>query len=196
MIDDLDSEIQDKVEDLFADSQWIQNNQPQGLVVPYDMSWDNNVQAYLQRVGLWDYNDASIVTKWSTIRQSLNSIQSDVNSITETGGALDLLQSQITQEVTDRGDAITNLGNTYARITDVDGVKNIVEWMYSGLKSSTDPDKSYAEIMAAGKNGMDSAIADMRTSVENIGNTYVSKSSLTSAVNDAISGVVNTTTEG
>lgn len=196
VVDGLDSEIQDKVEDLFADSQWIQNNQPQGLVVPYDMSWDNNIQAYLQRVGLWDYNDASIVTKWSTIRQSLNSIQSDVNSITETGGALDLLQSQITQEVTDRGDAITNLGNTYARITDVNGVKDVIEWMYSGLKSGSGADKTYAEIMAAGKNGMNSAISDLRTSIENIDDTYVAKSSLTSAVNDAISGVVNTTAEG
>jgi hypothetical protein len=68
--------------------------------------------------------------------------------------------------------------------------------MYSGLKSSTAPDKSYAEIMAAGKNGMDSAISDLRTSVENIDDTYVAKSSLTSAVNDAISGIVNTTAEG
>lgn len=191
VVDGLDSEIQDKVEDLFADSQWIQNNQPQGLVVPYDMSWDNNIQAYLQRVGLWDYNDASIVTKWSTIRQSLNSIQSDVNSITETGGALDLLQSQITQEVTDRGDAITNLGNTYARITDVDGVKDVIEWMYSGLKSGSGADKTYAEIVAAGKNGLSSAISDLRTSVDSLGSTYVAQSSLTSSVDSAISGIIN-----
>lgn len=191
VVDGLDSEIQDKVEDLFADSQWIQNNQPQGLVVPYDMSWDNNIQAYLQRVGLWDYNDDSIVTKWSTIRQSLNSIQSDVNSITETGGALDLLQSQITQEVTDRGDAITNLGNTYARITDVDGVKDVIEWMYSGLKSGSGADKTYAEIVAAGKNGLSSAISDLRTSVDSLGSTYVAQSSLTSSVDSAISGIIN-----
>ena len=191
VVDGLDSEIQDKVEDLFADSQWIQNNQPQGLVVPYDMSWDNNIQAYLQRVGLWDYNDASIVTKWSTIRQSLNSIQSDVNSITQTGGALDLLQSQITQEVTDRGDAITNLGNTYARITDVDGVKDVIEWMYSGLKSGSGADKTYAEIVAAGKNGLSSAISDLRTSVDSLGSTYVAQSSLTSSVDSAISGIIN-----
>lgn len=134
--------------------------------------------------------------QWSTIRQDLSTIQTAVNNINKVGGSLDVLQSQITQEVVDRNQAITDLGNTYARVTDVNGVKNIVEWMYSGLKSSTAPDKSYAEIMAAGKNGMDSAISDLRTSVENIDDTYVAKSSLTSAVNDAISGVVNTTAEG
>ena len=162
VIDDLDSSIQNKIEDLFADSHWVEDNQPQ----------------------------------WSTIRQDLSTIQTAVNNINKVGGSLDVLQSQITQEVVDRNQAITDLSNTYARVTDVNGVKNIVEWMYSGLKSSTAPDKSYAEIMAAGKNGMDSAISDLRTSVENIDDTYVAKSSLTSAVNDAISGVVNTTTEG
>lgn len=162
VIDDLDSSIQNKIEDLFADSHWVEDNQPQ----------------------------------WSTIRQDLSTIQTAVNNINKVGGSLDVLQSQITQEVVDRNQAITDLGNTYARVTDVNGVKNIVEWMYSGLKSSTAPDKSYAEIMAAGKNGMDSAISDLRTSVENIDDTYIAKSSLTSAVNDAISGVVNTTAEG
>lgn len=104
------------------------------------------------------------------------------------------MQSQITQEINDRNQAITQINNTFASsITDVNGLKQIVEWMYSGLRSSAGADQSFAEIIASGKNGMSSAISDLRTSVESLGDTYVAKSSLTSSVDSAITGIINDT---
>jgi hypothetical protein len=38
--------------------------------------------------------------------------------------------------------------------------------MYSGFHSGASADMSYAEIIAAGKNGASSAISDLRTSIE------------------------------
>lgn len=198
VIRSLDGTISDKVSDMISDSQFIQQNFPQGVVTWQD-GWNDKIQAYLKTVGLWDYDqDGSIVTKWSTIRQSINNITSQVNSISDgIDGHVNSLQSQITQEVNDRNEAITTISNTYANsVEDINGIQEVIEWMYSGLTSSASEDLSYAEIVAAGKNGMNSAISDLRTEIESIGDTYVAKSSLTSAVNDAISGVLNETEEG
>lgn len=159
--------------------------------------WDPKINAYLKTVGLWDYGtgDTEHVTKWSTLRQSVSDVSSEVNRVeAKADGYNNTLQSKINQEVTDRGEAITTLSNTFARSTE--DLQDVIEWMYSGLHSGASADKSYAEIIAAGKNGMNSAISDLRTEVESIGDTYVAKSSLTSAVNDAISGVLNETEEG
>lgn len=194
LISDLNGEIQDKVEDLFSDSQWIQQNFPQGIVNNWQSGWNENLKQYLQTVGLWDYeNDGSIVTKWSQLRQQIDSISSEVDNISEgISGDVNMLQSQITQEINDRNQAITQINNTFASsITDVNGLKQVVEWMYSGLRSSAGADQSFAEIIASGKNGMSSAISDLRTSVESLGDTYVAKSSLTSSVDSAISGIIN-----
>jgi len=46
VINDLDDSIQDKVEDMVKDSEWIQQNWPQG-VTQYDSGWNENVKAYL-----------------------------------------------------------------------------------------------------------------------------------------------------
>ena len=196
VIRDLDGTISDKVSDMISDSQFIQQNFPQGAVTWQD-GWNDKIQAYLKTVGLWDYDqDGSIVTKWSAIRQSINNITSEVNSISDgIDGHVNSLQSQITQEVNDRNEAITTISNTYANsVEDVNGIKEVIEWMYSGLTSSASEDLSFTEIKNAGKNGMNSAISDLRTEVESIGDTYVAKSSLTSSVNDSLTGIINEAT--
>lgn len=47
LISDLNGEIQDKVEDLFSDSQWIQQNFPQGIVNNWQSGWNENLKQYL-----------------------------------------------------------------------------------------------------------------------------------------------------
>ena len=158
--------------------------------------WDPKINAYLKTVGLWDYGtgDTEHVTKWSQLRQSVDGVSSEVNRVeAKADGYNNTLQSKINQEVTDRGKAVTTLSNTFAKSTkDLQGV---IEWMYSGLHSSASADMSYAEIIAAGKNGASSAISDLRTSIETTSDDkYVAQSSLTSSVDSAISGIVNDVT--
>ena len=193
LINALDDEISGVAANLTNTAAAIRNEVRNGELYTSE-GWDPKVNAYLKTVGLWDYGtgDTQHVTKWSTLRQSVSDISSEVNRVeTKADGYNNTLQSKINQEVTDRGEAITNLGNTYARITDVDGVKDVIEWMYSGLKSSSSANKTYAEIVASGKNGLSSAISDLRTSVDSLGSTYVAQSSLTSSVDNAISGIIN-----
>lgn len=223
----IDGDIADTNQRLLAEHQAlidtaddIQGKLDRGEVA-YNSGWNENVKAYMQTVGMWDYGeDSSIVTKWSTLRQSVDNVSSEVNQVrqTENGhyttlnskidqtasnitsevnrveakadGYNNTLQSKINQEVTDRGEAVTTLSNTFAKSTkDLQGV---IEWMYSGLHSGASADMSYAEIIAAGKNGASSAISDLRTSIETTSDgKYVAQNSLTSSVDNAISGIVN-----
>lgn len=158
--------------------------------------WDPKINAYLKTVGLWDYGtgDTEHVTKWSQLRQSVDGVSSEVNRVeAKADGYNNTLQSKINQEVTDRGEAVTTLSNTFARSTE--DLQGVIEWMYSGLHSGASADMSYAEIIAAGKNGASSAISDLRTSIETTSDgKYVAQSSLTSSVDRAISGIVNDVT--
>ena len=65
--------------------------------------------------------------------------------------------------------------------------------MYSGLRSSTGQDKTIAELTAAGKSGLTSAIADIRTQVNKLENgDYVATASVDAKVKDSISGMLAT----
>jgi hypothetical protein len=66
-IDSLDTNIQDKVEALFADIQWLRDNFTPG-VVGWQQGWNDNIAAYLRTVGYWDIDDqGNEVYKWSKI---------------------------------------------------------------------------------------------------------------------------------
>ena len=193
--------------------------------VTYNSDWNEDVKAYMQNVGMWDYGeDSSIVTKWSQLRQSISGVSSEVAEVRQTGdshyntlntkidqtassitsqvdaiedkadGYNTALQSKINQEVTARGEAITTLDNKYAKSTK--DTQDVIEWLYSGLQSGISADKSYAEIIAAGKNGASQAISNLRTSIENTADgKYVAESSLASKVESNLSGIINRVTE-
>lgn len=192
--------------------------------VTYNSDWNEDVKAYMQNVGMWDYGeDSSIVTKWSQLRQSISGVSSEVAEVRQTEGShyntlntkIDqtarsitsqvdavedkadgyntALQSKINQEVTARGEAITTLDNKYAKSTK--DTQDVIEWLYSGLQSGISADKSYAEIIAAGKNGASQAISNLRTSIENTADgKYVAESSLASKVESNLSGIINRVT--
>jgi len=68
--------------------------------------------------------------------------------------------------------------------------ETVIEWMYSALKQSTSADKSYNEIVSAGKSGLSSAIAELRTYVEKLKNgEYVATASMEAKVDEAIAGL-------
>ena len=195
LISALDDEISGVAANLTNTAAAIRNEVRNGELYTSE-GWDPKVNAYLKTVGLWDYGtgDTQHVTKWSTLRQSVGDVSSEVNRVeAKADGYNNTLQSKINQEVTDRGEAVTTLSNTFARSTE--DLQDVIEWMYSGLHSGASADMSYAEIIAAGKNGASSAISDLRTSIETTSDgKYVAQSSLTSSVDKAISGIVNDVT--
>jgi hypothetical protein len=103
--------------------------------------------------------------------------------------AITALQSSLEQYVdTQLGTATNNLSTTYARKS----AEDVLEWMYSALKQQSSADKTFNELVSAGKSGLSSAISEVRTYVEKLKNgDYIATSSIESKVDDAIAGLKN-----
>jgi hypothetical protein len=102
---------------------------------------------------------------------------------------LTALESSLEQYVdTQIGTATNNLSTTYARKS----AEDVLEWMYSALKQQSSADKTFNELVSAGKSGLSSAISEVRTYVEKLKNgDYIATSSIESKVDDAIAGLKN-----
>jgi hypothetical protein len=82
----------------------------------------------------------------------------------------------------------------YAR---TDDLKNVLEWMYSGLKAQSSPNLTYAQLISAAKNNElgTSAIAELRTQIQNLDGRYVAQSSLSTAVNDSLATLIQSVSD-
>ena len=191
LLADLDDSIKDRIEQLFDDAQWIQQNFPQG-VINWQSGWDDQIEAYLSRVGVWSRDNDVTKTQWSNLIQSVNTLEGSVSSLTSTTNGLvtvsEGLDSRINLAINGKI-AELNLGTTYAKINDV---KGILEWMYSGLKSASSSSLSYNDLVTAAKNDQlgISAISEIRTSIENLGDTYAAKTEMNTLVNDSLASLI------
>lgn len=193
VIKDLDQNIQNKIEGLFDDATWIQNNWPAGQTGSTSNFGQSDVEAYLQQIGVWTTDDnGNTITQWSKIAQDVNSLTTTVAGLQVQAGdtsAITALQSSLEQYVdTQIGTATNNLSTTYARKS----AEDVLEWMYSALKQQSSADKTFNELVSAGKSGLSSAISEVRTYVEKLKNgDYIATSSIESKVDDAIAGLKN-----
>lgn len=189
-IQERDSNIQTKVEQLMDDAAWLQENFPQG-VTQWDAGWNEDLQAYLQTVGYWttDSNNQTI-TQWSKLQQEINSVESSVNSLKVDGNLTQALTTSIQQLITDKI-ASLQLGTTYATTARVGDVEKVLEWMYSGLESSASGDITFSEMSSMTKNDFVSAISDIRTQVSKVANgDFVAQTELASKVGDTIAAML------
>ena len=191
VIADIDSNIKARMQDAIDFASWIQGNFPEGDIT-YKSGWDEKTKEFMQTVGLWEQNAQNPVvttTTWSNLIQRVNGIAADVTSLS-TGGEFtsEMIQAYIDASVAD-GLAGLNLGTLYAS----KDAESVIEWMYSALKSNTSAEKTFTQIVSAGKSGLNSAISEVRTYVEAVKNgdvlDYVAVADLETKVNDAISGL-------
>ena len=184
-----DANIQGKVELLMRDAQWIQQNFPQG-VTQWDERWDSDLEAYLRTVGYWTTDGNQTVTQWSKLQQSINSVESSVNSLKQEGNLSTALTSSIEQLI-QNDIASLSLGTTYARVSDVDETKRVIEWLYSGLQTSASAEKTFAQLQSMAKNEFTSAISEIRTQVEKVKNgDFVATADMTTKVGDSIAALL------
>ena len=188
---DLDTQIDSRLQDMFSDAQWIQRNWPQG-VTQWQQGWNAEIQAYLRTVGYWDIDDyGNEITKWSKIQQSVNSISQQVNSLETNGPQSEAFSSSIDQKI-DGKIAELNLGTTYAKAVDLDGTQQVIEWLYSGLKTTSSPDKTFAQLSSAGKSAVSEAIASIRTWVDKLADgTFAAGLDITAKVKNAVAGMIS-----
>ena len=186
-----DSAIQTKVESMFNDSQWLGQNFPQGQT-HWDSSWNSNLESYLTTVGYWDIDSQTGVktTKWSNLQAALDSVSLSVNDLKTNGNLTRAMTASIESLISDDITAL-NLGTTYATISDVDNVEKVVEWFYSGIKSSAQADKTIAQMSAMSKSDFVAAISDIRTQVDKVANgDFVAQTEVSSKVGDTISNML------
>lgn len=183
VIDDIDATVSDKVNEMLQDKDFL-DELKEGIQSSSNFG-DEDVDQYLQQIGIITRDGNSVSYGWSTIQQDVNSIRQSVNNLIETGVDTTAIQSQINQYV---DDAIANLdiSTMYAK----KDAESIIEWMYSALKQSTSADKTFTQIASAGKNELSSAISELRTYVEKLKNgDYVATASLEASVDNAIAGL-------
>lgn len=234
LVNSIDGEIQENVENMLNDAQWLQQH-AQGIQemvnegeIEWKSEWNQNVEAYLQEVGVWaregdviktqwteivqsvdeisstvaevqqDLAGRPTATQWTQITQKVNGIEQSVNALLYEGETTEALQSSINQSIDDKV-ASLNLETTYAKI-DTEGSKEILEWMYSALRNETTSEKTFNDIVSAGKSGLMNGVSNIHTYVEVVRNgevlDYVAGSSIESKVNDAVTGLYNKASAG
>lgn len=230
VLDDVNSSITNNVSSLLKDENWVKNNaawlikNTEENQVNWQSKWDQNIEAYLQTVGVWSRDNNVTLSQWGQITHKIDSISSQVAQVqTDVDGKVSVSQfSTLSQKVNNLEltvqvinakageiseslqaainasvqDNISNLelSTTYAS----KDTETIVEWMYSGLKNSTEEDKTFSDLVSAGKDSLQSAISNIHTSVEKVLNggvlDYVSETTLESKVNSAVAGLYSKAT--
>ena len=191
LMDNLDTEMEEKVKDLFKDAEFLEELFPDGGggYSNFGQALNDYTDKYLQIIGMWEEDPTTHqkVYKWSKIQQEYNQIQSRVATLETVAGfpdSYEALVADLIQSIKD-DEAFVELMTGYATVQDVNNVKTVVEWLYSGLRNSTTPDRTISEIVSAGKSALGGAIADVRTYVEKLkSGDYVAKASLAAALTD------------
>ena len=206
LINNLDQSIQDKIENLFDDATWIQNNFPEGSGSSSNFG-QQDVENYLQTIGVWTTDgQGNTVTQWSKLSQDINGINSRVTQLegsTSTGGDVDYnmlssgLYNYIQNNYTTAG-----MESTWAKFAQLtNGDMQMLKWMSSGASSYANDATSTANLFAAAKNYSDNgntisqAVSNINALVERDQNdNLVAKSAMESMVDNAITGIINTAT--
>lgn len=185
VINDINDTVEERVNEMLTDKDFL-DELKEGIQSESNFG-DDDVDAYLQQIGIITRNNGQVTYAWSTIAQDVNSLRASVNNLIQSGVDQEALQAAINAKIEDSV-ASLDLSTMYAR----KNAETVIEWMYSALKQSTSADKSYNEIVSAGKDGLSSAIAELRTYVERLKNgKYVATSSLAASVDSAISELKN-----
>lgn len=186
-IENKDSDIQQKVEELMIDAQWIQENFPQG-VTEWDDDWNSELEAYLRTVGYWTTDtNGNTITQWSKLQQSVDTIKSQVNNLTQNGSLTTALTTTIEQKIQDDIAALS-LNTTYAN----KDAEKLLAWMYSGLDLNSSADTTFAQLQSMSKNNFKSAISSIKTYVNKLkSGDYVATADISTYVGDVISGMIS-----
>lgn len=183
VINNINDTVEEKVNEMLTDKDFL-DELKEGIQSESNFG-DDDVDAYLQQIGVITRNNGQVAYGWSTIAQDVNSLRASVNNLIENGIDQEALQAAINAKIEDSV-ASLDLSTMYAR----KNAETVIEWMYSALKQSTSADKSYNEIVSAGKDGLSSAIAELRTYVEKLKNgEYVATASMEAKVDEAIAGL-------
>lgn len=185
VINDINNTVEDKVNEMLTNKDFL-DELKEGVQAQSNFGEDD-VENYLQRIGVIRKENGQITYAWSTIAQDVSSLRASVNNLIENGVDQEALQAAINAKI-DQSVASLDLSTMYAKKS----AESIIEWLYSALKSETSPSYTFNELSSAGQNALQNAIADIRTEVTKGQNgEYVATASLEAKVDDAIAGLIS-----
>lgn len=192
-IDTLNSDIQEKSQQIVSEVDWIKETFPSGSGSQSNFGLQD-VKEYLQTIALWEESDNATKVKWSTIKQNVDRISAEVNQIKQSGIDYEALSGELYSYITGEETITTGMQSTWSRFLGL-GEDNIqlLEWMASGIKTQANSKESIAELFASAKNNNSEAYSGLETRVSNIEGSYVASSNLSTMVknevNTSISGI-------
>lgn len=207
ILNGLDNTVKDAVDDLFEDSEWVQQHIPQGQTGGSSNFGEDDVEQYLQRLGFWDtYTDPQTgnivtVTKFSKIQQDIDNIVLSVGQIEsnqQVGGEIDYTTLAANLYTTIQNNASSaGLNSYWGRLVQVDSdaKKQFLEWMLSAVNTYSTAGETFSTLLSAAHdyNTNQRAYAGLKNLVQYDSNTnsYVASQSLTSLVENTVTGKVN-----
>lgn len=170
-----------------------------------DAGWNSKLNAYMSTVGLLtkDQND-NYIAAWTQLQQKYNSLEATVNAMKEwadpEGTSFEAFQAALEAYVDEKvGQATTSISTKWA----ISNGEEVLRWMASGFSSQagrTDPEtgeeyESFAEMYADGFDGVNEAVAAVRTSVQTVdGKIDSAVAELGAQINNKTAGVVTEAT--
>lgn len=143
---------------------------------------DDDVDSYLQRIGLYTKNGDIRTWAWSTIQQDVNALYLAVDALNAGVGTSDLtaLESRLRMYIDEEtGSAINNLNVRYAR----KDAEKILEWMYSELDQGANSEQTWNDLVSAAGGNATGALSKVSTNIKKLGNDeYLAKANLVSAI--------------
>lgn len=184
-----EKEIKGWIQDALDAYEWWKDNTIVDQIF-HQSGWSDELEAYLQTVGVLDSNGNLNV---STITQTINSIDLRVRAIEKSGGSgsgdddlITTLEAYCNQYI-DNHEAVAQMGTMAAWLNENE---DVIRWMTSGFKSATarDGKQSFAEMYAIDKTAYTSSIAEIRADVStnqtDIGELKTARTTMASQITD------------
>ena len=107
VLTDINSSITNNVSSLLKDESWVKSNaawlvnNTEENQVTWQSKWDQNIEAYLQEVGVWSMENNVSLAQWCQITHKIDSISSQVAQVqTDVDGKVNVSQfSTLSQKV-------------------------------------------------------------------------------------------------
>lgn len=177
LIDQFDQKVQDQVEEMLDDVDWMRENWPSGSGSTSNFG-QQDVESYLQTIGVWEENEAhtKLNAKWSKITQDVSNITARVSALelnsgsggTSSGSALTAEQILQIEKIDDLETAVAGLSTSYASFElDENKQLEIIRWLSSALNLYTNANATWTDLASAAHDtsvGL-SAISDLNTRV-------------------------------
>ena len=206
LISQLDGKVTTIVNNLFDDSDWVQQNIPQGQIGGSSNFGQSDVEQYLQRLGFWDtYTDSQsgnivTVTKFSKIQQDIDNIELRVGQIEsnqQVGGEIDYTTLAANLYTTIQNNASSaGLNSYWGKLVQVNSAseKQFLEWMLSAVNTYSTSGTTFSDLLSAAHNYQtnQAAYAGLRNLVQYDSSTggYTASQSLTSLVENTVTGKI------